>query len=97
MATGYRDRTYIRKDIILILSEYGEMNQTKLLSYSGLNIAKHKEILDDMEQKELIQRKEEPWGKKTIIKYKVSPKGHEFFKLILEPYEEMFPRGEGVD
>ncbi len=68
------------------------MNQTKLLSYSGLNIAKHKEILDDMVQKELLERKEEAWGKKTIIKYKVSPKGSEFFKLILEPYEEMFPR-----
>lgn len=78
----------------MILSEYGELNQTKLLSYSGLNIAKHKEILDDMEQKGLIERKEEPWGKKTIIKYKVSPKGHEFCKLILEPYEEMFPRTE---
>ena len=73
------------------------MNQTKLLSYCGLNIAKHKEILEDMEKKELIERREEPWGKKTIIKYKVSPKGHEFFKLILEPYEEMFPRAKGVD
>ena len=79
----------------MILSEYGELNQTKLLRYSGLNIAKHKEILDDMEQKGLIERKEEAWGKKTIIKYKVSPKGHEFCKLILEPYEEMFPRSEG--
>ncbi len=79
----------------MILSEYGEMNQTKLLSYAGLNIAKHKEILHDMEAKGLIERKEEPWGKKTIIKYKVSPKGNEFFKLILEPYEEMFPRGKG--
>lgn len=78
----------------MILSEYGEMNQTKLLSYSGLNIAKHKEILEDMEQKGLIERREEAWGKKTIIKYKVSPKGNEFFKLILEPYEEMFPRSE---
>ena len=73
------------------------MNQTKLLSYSGLNIAKHKEILYDMEQKGLIERKEEPWGKKTIIKYKVSSKGHEFCKLILEPYEEMFPRSEKDD
>ena len=71
------------------------MNQTKLLSYSGLNIAKHKEILEDMEKKGLIERREEAWGKKTIIKYKVSPKGHEFFKLILEPYEEMFPREKG--
>ena len=71
------------------------MNQTKLLSYSGLNIAKHKEILEDMEKKGLIERREEAWGKKTIIKYKVSPKGNEFFKLILEPYEEMFPREKG--
>ena len=81
----------------MTLSEYGELNQTKLLSYCGLNIAKHKEILEDMEKKELIERKEEPWGKKIIIKYKVSPKGHEFFRLILEPYEEMFPRAKGVE
>ena len=76
----------------MILSEYGELNQTKLLSYCGLNIVKHKEILDDMLEKGLIERNEEPWGKKTIIKYKVSPKGHECCKLILEPHEEMFPR-----
>jgi len=79
----------------LILSEYGELNQTKLLSYCGLNIVKHKQILDSMEKKGLIEKKIEPWGKKSIIKYKVSPKGHEFFKLILEPYEEMFPRVDG--
>ncbi len=78
----------------MILSEYGELNQTKLLSYCGLNIVKHKEILENMEKKGLIEKKVEPWGKKSIIKYKVSPKGHEFFKLILEPYEEMFPRVE---
>ncbi len=77
-----------------MLSEYGEINQTKLLSYCGLNIVKHKEILDDMLKKGLIEKKQEPWGKKTIIKYKVSPKGNEFCKLILEPYEEMFPRVE---
>jgi len=77
-----------------MLSEYGEINQTKLLSYCGLNIVKHKEILDDMLNKGLIEKKEEPWGKKIIIKYKVSPKGSEFCKMILEPYEEMFPRGE---
>lgn len=81
----------------MTLSEYGELNQTKLLSYCGLNIAKHKEILDEMEKKGLLIKKEEPWGKKSIIKYKVSPKGQEFFKLILEPYEEMFPRTDGEE
>ena len=38
----YRDRIYIRKDIVLKLTEYGELNQTTLLSYSGLNLTKHR-------------------------------------------------------
>jgi predicted transcriptional regulator len=91
----YRDRIYIIKDIILKLTEYGELTQTSLLSFCGLNLVKHKTILDDMEQKGIITRTEQPWGnKKTIIKYKVTEKGKEFCERILEPYEEMFPRKE---
>jgi DNA-binding PadR family transcriptional regulator len=45
-----------------------------------------------MEAKGIILKTEEPWGNKKIIKYKVSEKGKEFCRLILEPYEEMFPR-----
>jgi predicted transcriptional regulator len=67
----YRDRIYIRKDIVLKLTEYGELNQTALLSYTGLNLAKHKKILEDMEQKGIIKR-EEPWGYKKIVKYSVT-------------------------
>ena len=92
MVTEPRDRTYIRKDIILMLGEYGELNQTKLISFCGLNMKKHKEILEDMEKKQLISKVEEPWGSKTIVKYKVAPKGLEFYKVVLEPYEKMFPR-----
>jgi predicted transcriptional regulator len=88
----YRDRVYIRKDIILKLTEYGELNQTSLLSYCGLNLVKHKDILDDMEAKGIIKKTEEPWGNKRIIKYSVTEKGREFCRLILDPYEEMFPR-----
>ncbi len=88
----YRDRIYIRKDIILKLTEYGELNQTSLLSYCGLNLVKHKEILDDMEVKGIIQKTEEPWGNKKIIKYRVTEKGRQFSRQILDPYEEMFPR-----
>lgn len=88
----YRDRVYIRKDIILKLTEYGELNQTSLLSYCGLNLVKHKDILDDMEAKGIIQKSEEPWGNKKIIKYSVTEKGRQFCRHILEPYEEMFPR-----
>lgn len=88
----YRDRVYIRKDIILKLTEYGELNQTSLLSYCGLNLVKHKDILDDMEAKGIIQKSEEPWGNKRIIKYSVTEKGRQFCRHILEPYEEMFPR-----
>lgn len=94
MSHEYRDRVYIRKDIILKLTEYGELNQTTLLSYCGLNLVKHKDILDDMEGKGIIKRTEEPWGNKKIIKYNVTQKGKEFSKLILEPYEDMFPRRE---
>lgn len=83
---------YIRKDIILKLTEYGELNQTSLLSYCGLNLVKHKDILDDMEAKGIIRKTEEPWGNKRIIKYSVTEKGREFCRLILDPYEEMFPR-----
>jgi predicted transcriptional regulator len=91
----YRDRVYIRKDIILRLSEYGEINQTKLISYCGLNNVKHRGIIDDMVGKGLINRLEEPWGNKTIIiKYKLSEKGREILNMVLEPYEALFPRSE---
>jgi predicted transcriptional regulator len=96
MVHEYRDRIYIRKDVILKLSEYGELNQTKLMSYCGLNNVKHKAILDEMVEKGLIVRFEEPWGDKTIIKYKVSEKGRAIFREILEPYEALFSR-EGAE
>jgi DNA-binding PadR family transcriptional regulator len=41
---------------------------------------KHKTILDDMVEKDLIVRFEEPWGNKTVIKYKVSEKGRAIFR-----------------
>jgi predicted transcriptional regulator len=90
----YRDRIYIRKDILLKLYEHGEMNQSKLMSYCGLNNVKHKEILDVMVEKEMIKRVEEAWGSKTIIKYSISEKGSSILREILEPYEELFPRNE---
>ena len=85
---------YIRKDILLKLYEHGELNQSKLMSYCGLNNVKHKGILDDMVKKQMIIRTEEPWGNKSIIKYKMSDKGKEILKEVLEPYEELFPRKE---
>jgi predicted transcriptional regulator len=88
----YRDRIYIRKDILLKLCEYGEINQSKLMSYCGLNNVKHKEILDEMVKKEIISRTEEPWGNKTIINYKASEKGRQILREVLEPYEKLFPR-----
>ena len=77
---------------MMMLSKYGEMNQTKLLSYCGLNLSKHREILDELNRKDLIERKETSRGKKAIVNYKLSAKGLEFCKMILEPYEDMFPR-----
>ena len=77
---------------MVLLAEHGEMNQTRLLSYCGLNLAKHKKIIDEMTQKELIERSEKMWGSKTIVNYKITEKGKEFYRIILEPYEKMFPR-----
>ena len=67
------------------------------MSYCGLNNIKHKEILDDMVKKGILAKAEEPWGNKTIIKYRVSEKGKDILNQILEPYEELFPRKEGFD
>jgi len=94
MVHEYRERVYIRKDIILKLYEYGELNQSKLLNYCGLNSVRHKGILDEMVNSELIIRTQESWGNKTVIKYKVSEKGKTILKELLEPYEELFPRSD---
>ena len=91
---SYRDRIYIIKDIILKLVEYGELNQTALVSFCGLNMTKHKPLIDDLETKQLIDRTQILVGKRAITIYRPSPKGNEFCKSILEPYEIMFPRNK---
>jgi predicted transcriptional regulator len=84
----------MRKDILLKLNEYGELNQSQLMSYCGLNNIKHKPIIDELVEKGMIVRFEEPWGQNRIIKYKVSEKGREIARAIFEPYELLFPRSE---
>jgi predicted transcriptional regulator len=91
-ANVYRDRVYIIKDVILKLVEYNEMNQTALFSFCGLNLKKHKPIIDDLEKNGLIQKKEVTTGKRVVTMYKCTPAGTGFCKSILEPYENMFPR-----
>ena len=90
--SSYRDRIYIIKDIILILVQYGELNQTALVSFCGLNLKKHKSILDELEANNLIQSEERHLGKRIITVYKPTSKGIEFCKTILDPYENLFPR-----
>jgi predicted transcriptional regulator len=97
MVHEYRDRIFIRKDILLKLYEYGELNQSRLMSYCGLNNVKHKPILDDMVKKNLIDKSVQGWGSKIIINYKISEKGREILKEVLEPYESLFPRNEPQD
>ena len=74
------------------LYEYGTLNQSKLLSFCGLNSVRHKGILDEMVKSGLILRAEEKWGPKIVINYKVSEKGNHILKQLFEPYEELFPR-----
>jgi len=62
------------------------------MSICGLNNAKHKGILNDMVEKGILSLEKEPWGNKTILKYKISEKGIHIMKEVLDPYEELFPR-----
>ena len=89
----YRDRIYIIKDVILTLSEYGELNQTALMSFCGLNLKKHRFIIQELESNNMIEKVERVEGKRTITFFKPTQKGIEFCKQILEPYEKLFPRG----
>src|SRR5574338_1575465 len=95
-SSSYRDRIYIIKDIILMLAQYGELNQTALVSFCGLNLKKHKPILDELEKNNLIISGEKSLGKRIITIYKPTPKGMEFCRTILEPYEKLFPRKKNV-
>jgi predicted transcriptional regulator len=88
----YRDKIYIIKDIILKLVEYGELNLTALVSFCGLNMKKHKPLLDDMDSKGLIMNSKAHLGKRTITIYRLTEKGSEFCNSILDAYERMFPR-----
>lgn len=90
--SSYRDRIYIVKDVILKLVEYGELNQTALMSFCGLNLKKHKPIIDDLEKNGLVARIEKQAGKRTVTIYKPTQQGIDFCRNILEPYEKMFPR-----
>lgn len=94
---GYRDKIYIIKDIILLLAQYGELNQTSLVSYSGLNLKKHKHIIDELEEHQIITKIILQEGKRTVTVYKVTAKGMEFCRNIIEPYEDLFPRKTSTD
>ena len=91
-SSSYRDRIYIVKDVILKLVEYGELNQTALVSFCGLNMKKHRPILDDLEANGLIERTETSIGKRTVTICRPTQTGIDFCRSILEPYERMFPR-----
>lgn len=95
MVREYRDRIYIRKDILLKLYEFGEMNQSRLMSICGLNNVKHKGILDSMVNKQMIERRDESWGSKNIHKYRIAEKGKILLEEVLQRYEDLFPRDEG--
>ncbi len=97
VSKGYRDKIYMIKDIITLLIEYGELNQTTLVSYSGLNLKKHKQLLDNLESHGFVSKSMVEDGKRTITIYKATQKGIEFCRTIVEPYEELFPRKSASD
>lgn len=92
MTREHRDKIHIIKDIIVLLAQHGQLNQTALMSYSGLNLTKHKHIIDEMESNGMITRSVLRDGKRTVTVYKATLGGLEFCKNIIGPYEELFPR-----
>jgi predicted transcriptional regulator len=89
----YRERIHIIRDILLKLIEYGELNQTALMSFCGLNLTKHRSIVEEMEAHGIIRREVQTTGKTRLVSiFKATPEGLAFFKAILEPYEKMFPQ-----
>jgi len=94
---SHRDRIYIIRDIIMKLVEYGQLNQTALVSFCGLNLKKHRSIFDKMEFNGLIIKTEKPLGKRTVTVYSASQKGLEFCRAIIEPYEKLFPRSSDTN
>jgi len=75
------------------LVEYGELNQTALVSFCGLNLKKHRSIFEKMELNGFISKAEISIGKRLVTVYKPTQRGLEFCRSILEPYEIVFPRG----
>jgi predicted transcriptional regulator len=90
--SSYRDRVYIIGDIILKLVEYGELNQTALISFCRLNLKKHRYILHELEMNDLIRKSQLQSGKRIVIMYKPTQKGIEFCRRVIDPYQRMFPR-----
>ena len=88
----YRERVYIIKDLILKLFERGELDQTSLIGFCGLNLMRHKALLDQMESNDLISSSIVTNGKKMSTVYKPTHRGIQFCSDILDPFEEMFPR-----
>jgi predicted transcriptional regulator len=88
----YRDRIYIIQDIIVKLVEYGELNRTDLIRFCGLNLKKHRCILDKLQVNGLVYVIQSSVGKRRTWTYKPTQNGIEFRRTILEPYERMFPR-----
>jgi len=88
----YRERIYIIKDLILKLFEKGELDQTSLIGFCGLNLIRHKALLDQMESNSLICSARVTNGKKVSTIYRPTNRGVQFCREILGPFEDMFPR-----
>ena len=90
--SAYREKIYVIKDLILKLFEKGELDQTSLLGFCGLNLARHKSLLNHMESNNLINSTRVTSGKKISTVYKPTQRGVLFYTEILETFEKMFTR-----
>jgi predicted transcriptional regulator len=89
---SYQDRLYIVKDVLIKLLKSGELNVTTLATCCGLNMNKHMTLIDQMEYNGLIRKNIEYHRRRVNSSYTITPKGIEFCRIILEPYEMLFSR-----
>jgi|SRR5581483_5079205 len=87
-----REKIYIIKDLISKLVEWGELNQTNLISYCGLNLSKHRQLVAELSHKGLIEKEHLRKGRRIITVYRPTIKGIVFYNEILEGYERVISR-----
>ncbi|NMC59177.1 MAG: hypothetical protein GYA51_07325 [Candidatus Methanofastidiosa archaeon] len=88
MNTNYRNSNQIILKILeCILKKKTSNNKvlkTHIMQYANLKTTMAEKYLNSLENANYIQRKEDTWGKRTVIYYDITEKGIERYKWFSE-------------